>query len=39
METTHSRRHVLRYVDAFMQNVHWDEVSRRVEWARRALRA
>jgi len=27
-----------RYVDAFMQNVHWDEVSRRVEWARRALR-
>jgi hypothetical protein len=27
-----------RYVDAFMENVPWDEVSRRVEWARGALR-
>jgi Fe-Mn family superoxide dismutase len=28
-----------RYVDAFMENVHWEEVSRRAEWARRARRA
>ncbi len=25
-----------RYMDAFMENVNWDEVNRRVEWARRA---
>lgn len=28
-----------RYVDAFLDNVHWDEVSRRAEWARKSLRA
>ena len=28
-----------RYVDAFMENVQWEEVSRRVEWARKAQRA
>ena len=28
-----------RYVDAFFQNVNWDEVSRRAEWARKAVRA
>ncbi len=28
-----------RYVDAFMANVSWEEVSRRAEWARRAKRA
>jgi Fe-Mn family superoxide dismutase len=27
-----------RYVDAFMDNVNWDEVARRAEWARKALR-
>ena len=27
-----------RYVDAFMANVDWAEVSRRAEWARRAVR-
>jgi superoxide dismutase, Fe-Mn family len=28
-----------RYVDAFMANVQWDEVSRRAEWAQKARRA
>lgn len=28
----------MRYVDAFMENVLWDEVSRRAEWAQRARR-
>ena len=28
-----------RYVDAFMENVNWEEVSRRAEWARKAARA
>jgi len=28
-----------RYVDTFMQNVLWDEVSRRAEWAQKARRA
>jgi Fe-Mn family superoxide dismutase len=28
-----------RYVDAFMANVRWDEVSRRAEWAQKARRA
>lgn len=28
-----------RYVDAFMENVNWDEVSRRAEWAEKAKRA
>jgi Fe-Mn family superoxide dismutase len=28
-----------RYVDAFMDNVSWDEVTRRAEWAARAVRA
>ena len=28
-----------RYVDAFMDNVNWDEVSRRAEWAAKAVRA
>jgi len=28
-----------RYVDAFMANVNWDEVSRRAEWAQKAKRA
>jgi Fe-Mn family superoxide dismutase len=28
-----------RYVDVFLDNVKWDEVSRRAEWARRARRA
>jgi Fe-Mn family superoxide dismutase len=27
-----------RYVDAFMENVNWEEVSRRAEWARKAAR-
>lgn len=27
-----------RYVDAFMENVNWDEVSRRAEWAQKAKR-
>ena len=27
-----------RYVDAFMENVNWDEVSRRAEWAQKARR-
>jgi Fe-Mn family superoxide dismutase len=27
-----------RYVDAFMDNVNWDEVSRRAEWAQKARR-
>lgn len=27
-----------RYVDAFFQNVHWDEVSRRVEWSAKLIR-
>jgi len=27
-----------RYVDAFMDNVNWDEVTRRAEWARKAFR-
>jgi Fe-Mn family superoxide dismutase len=27
-----------RYVDAFMENVNWDEVTRRAEWAARAVR-
>jgi Fe-Mn family superoxide dismutase len=29
---------VARYVDAFMDNVNWDEVSRRTEWAQKAAR-
>jgi superoxide dismutase, Fe-Mn family len=28
-----------RYVDAFMENVSWEEVGRRAEWARKASRA
>ena len=28
-----------RYVDAFMDNVSWDEVARRAEWAAKAVRA
>lgn len=28
-----------RYVDTFMENVQWDEVSRRAEWAQKARRA
>jgi Fe-Mn family superoxide dismutase len=28
-----------RYVDAFMGNVNWEEVSRRAEWARKVSRA
>ena len=28
-----------RYVDAFMDNVNWDEVGRRVEWAAKARRS
>jgi superoxide dismutase, Fe-Mn family len=28
-----------RYVDAFMDNVNWDEVARRAEWAGKAVRA
>lgn len=28
-----------RYVDAFMDNVSWDEVTRRAEWAAKAVRA
>lgn len=28
-----------RYVDAFMDNVDWDEVTRRAEWAAKAVRA
>jgi Fe-Mn family superoxide dismutase len=28
-----------RYVDAFMENVNWDEVSRRAEWAQKVRRA
>ena len=28
-----------RYVDAFMENVNWEEVGRRAEWARKASRA
>jgi len=28
-----------RYVDAFLDNVNWDEVSRRAEWALKAARA
>ena len=28
-----------RYVDAFLANVQWDEVSRRAEWAQKARRA
>jgi Fe-Mn family superoxide dismutase len=28
-----------RYVDAFMANVQWDEVSRRAEWAQKVRRA
>ena len=27
-----------RYVDAFMANVAWEEVGRRVEWAQKARR-
>lgn len=27
-----------KYVDAFFQNVHWDEVSRRVEWSAKLVR-
>ena len=27
-----------RYVDAFLANVLWDEVSRRTEWAQKARR-
>jgi Fe-Mn family superoxide dismutase len=27
-----------KYVDAFFQNVHWDEVSRRVEWSAKLIR-
>jgi Fe-Mn family superoxide dismutase len=28
-----------RYIDAFMENVSWDEVGRRAEWARKAAHA
>lgn len=28
-----------KYVDAFMDNVNWDEVTRRAEWAAKAVRA
>jgi superoxide dismutase, Fe-Mn family len=28
-----------RYIDAFMENVNWDEVGRRTEWARKAKRS
>jgi len=28
-----------RYVDAFLENVNWEEVNRRAEWAQRARRA
>jgi superoxide dismutase, Fe-Mn family len=28
-----------RYIDAFLENVNWDEVGRRSEWARKAARA
>ena len=27
-----------RYVDAFMENVNWEEVGRRAEWAQKARR-
>ena len=27
-----------KYVDAFFQNLHWDEVSRRVEWSAKLFR-
>jgi superoxide dismutase len=28
-----------RYVDAFIENVNWEEVSRRAEWSQKAKRA
>ena len=28
-----------RYIDAFLANVNWEEVSRRAEWAQKAKRA
>jgi Fe-Mn family superoxide dismutase len=30
---------VARYIDAFMENVNWEEVNRRAEWSQKAKRA